>query len=347
MPGKLINGVWTRESEIKVSKDGKYHREETSFRNWISSDAGINEDVAINEKGQSQRDAKFAPEVGRYHLYVSYACPWAHRTLIMRSLKGLEDAISVSTVNPILKDDGWEFTDQEGGFSDHLSDKSFLHEIYTLADPNYTGRVSVPVLWDKKLKTIVSNESAEIMRMLNTAFVGVAGNDINFVPDELLSEIDAVNDLVYQKINNGVYRCGFAGTQAAYEDAVNELFDTLDILEKRLIGLDYLVGNQLTEADLRLFTTLVRFDPVYVALFKCNIRRIADYPNLSGLLKRVYEHGNIAQTVKLDQIKTHYWGSLRGLNPSGIIPVGPDLNFTRSSVADQENNQNTVLKAVS
>ncbi len=330
MAGKLINGVWTREGEIKVSKDGKYHREETSFRNWISTES----------------NAPFSPEPGRYHLYVSYACPWAHRTLIMRSLKGLEDAISVSVVHPILKDDGWEFTDREGGFPDHLSGKSFLHEIYSLADPNYTGRVSVPVLWDKKLKTIVSNESAEIMRMLNTVFVGVAGNDIDFAPDELRDEIDAVNDLVYQKINNGVYRCGFAGTQAAYEEAVNELFDTLDLLENRLNGQEYLVGNRLTEADLRLFTTLVRFDAVYVALFKCNIRRISDYLNLSALRQRIYTQGNIAETVKLHQIKTHYWGSLRGLNPSGILPVGPDLDFTRGSPIDQHQNEAVILEAV-
>lgn len=309
MGGRLIDGVWTREGDIKASKDGKYHREETSFRDWISS----------------EQEAKFAPEIGRYHLYVSYACPWAHRTLIMRSLKGLENAISVSTVEPILGDDGWTFSDQEGDYPDHLFAKSFLHQIYTQADPNYTGRVSVPVLWDTKLNTIVSNESAEIMRMLNSAFVGVAGNDLDFAPNDLLVEIDEVNDLVYQKVNNGVYRCGFAGTQAAYEDAVGELFDALDLLEGRLENQDYLVGNRLTEADLRLFTTLLRFDHVYVGLFKCNIRRIADYPNLSRLRRAILAQDRIKDTVKLDQIKTHYWGSLRGLNPSGIIPVGPAL----------------------
>lgn len=309
MAGRLIDGAWTRESDILASEDGHYHRQETDFRNWISPDPG----------------AKFAPEIGRYHLFVSFACPWAHRTLIMRSLKGLEDAISVSAVNPIVKEDGWEFTDANGAFPDHLSGKSFLHEIYTLAEPSYTGRVSVPVLWDTKLNTIVSNESAEIARMLNSAFVGIAGNDADFAPEELLTEIDTVNDLVYQKINNGVYRCGFAGTQAAYEEAVSDLFSALDTVEARLDNGGYLVGGQLTEADWRLFTTLVRFDQVYVALFKCNIRRIADYPNLSALRKKLYEHGNVADTVKFDQIKTHYWASLRGVNPSGIIPVGPDL----------------------
>ncbi|WP_417432043.1 glutathione S-transferase family protein [Kiloniella sp.] len=329
MPGKLINGIWTREEDIKAAEDGQYRREETSFRHWIvPKSVGRDETSAADGNGTNEQGAKFTPEAGRYHLYVSDACPWAHRTLVMRSLKGLEGAISVSTVNPVLQDDGWEFTnvsgDVEGGYPEHLFGKSFLREIYTAADPTYTGRVSVPVLWDKKLNTIVSNESAEIIRMLNSAFVGVAGNDINFVPDDLRDEIDAVNDLVYQKINNGVYRCGFAGTQAAYEDAVNGLFDTLDVLETRLDGAEYLIGNQLTEADLRLFTTLIRFDAVYFSLFKCNLRRIADYPNLSALVKRIYEQGSVAQTVKLDQIKIHYWGSLRQLNPTGIVPVGPE-----------------------
>lgn len=309
MAGRLIDGVWTREGDILASEDGHYHRQETDFRNWISPEP----------------DAKFAPGVGRYHLFVSFACPWAHRTLIMRSLKGLEDAISVSAVNPIVKDDGWEFTDAKGAFPDHLSGKNYLHEIYTLADPTYTGRVSVPVLWDKKLNTIVSNESAEIARMLNSAFVGVAGNDVDFAPEDRLAEIDAVNDLVYQKINNGVYRCGFAGTQAAYEEAVGDLFSALDTVEARLDYGGYLVGGQLTEADWRLFTTLIRFDQVYVALFKCNIRRIADYPNLSALRKKLYEHANVADTVKFDQFKTHYWASLRGVNPSGIVPTGPEV----------------------
>ena len=337
MPGKLINGIWTREEDIKASEDGQYRREETSFRHWIVPKSVDRDGTsAADGNGTNEQNIKFRPEAGRYHLYVSDACPWAHRTLVMRSLKGLEDAISVSTVNPVLQDDGWEFTDVseevsgdiagdiEGGYPDHLFGKSFLREIYTAADPTYTGRVSVPVLWDKKLNTIVSNESAEIIRMLNSAFVGVAGNDTNFVPDELRAKIDDVNDLVYQKINNGVYRCGFAGTQAAYEDAVNGLFDALDVLETRLDGVEYLVGNQLTEADLRLFTTLIRFDAVYFSLFKCNLRRIADYPNLSALVKRIYEQGSVAQTVKLDQIKIHYWGSLRQLNPTGIVPVGPE-----------------------
>lgn len=309
MAGKLIEGVWTREDEIRASKDGHYHRQETDFRNWISPAPG----------------ATFAPEAGRYHLYVCFACPWAHRVLIMRNLKGLEGAISVSAVQPVVNDDGWEFTGATGGFPDHLSRKNFLHEIYTLADPAYTGRVSVPVLWDKKLNTIVNNESAEIMRMLNSAFVGIAGNDMDFAPDDLLAEIDAVNDLVYQKINNGVYRCGFAGTQAAYEEAVKDLFTALDTVEARLEDSGYLVGGRLTEADLRLFPTLLRFDLVYVALFKCNIRRISDYPNLSALRKKVYEHGNVADTVKFGQIKNHYWASLRDVNPSGIVPAGPEF----------------------
>ncbi len=309
MAGRLIDGVWTREGDMLASKDGHYHRQETDFRDWISPEPG----------------AKFAPEVGRYHLFVSYACPWAHRTLIFRTLKGLEDAISVSVVNPIVSEDGWEFSDAVGDYPDHLSGKRFLHEIYTFADPNYTGRVSVPVLWDKNLGTIVSNESAEIVRMLNSAFVGVAGNDTDSAPDELLPEIDEVNELVYQKINNGVYRCGFAGTQQAYGEAVNDLFGALDVVEARLDNGGYLVGEQETEADWRLFTTLIRFDQVYVALFKCNIRRIADYPNLSALRKKLFSVAGVSDTVKLDQIKTHYYASLRGVNPSGIVPAGPEF----------------------
>lgn len=243
----------------------------------------------------------------------------------MRGLKGLEEAISISAVDPVVKEDGWAFTATDGAFPDHLSGKRYLHEIYTLAEATYTGRVSVPVLWDKRHKTIVSNESAEIARMLNSAFVGITGNDIDLAPEALLEEIDAVNDLVYNKINNGVYRCGFAGTQAAYDEAVADLFCALDTLEARLDNGDYLVGGQLTEADWRLFTTLIRFDQVYVALFKCNIRRIADYPNLSALRKKLYHHANVADTVKFDQIKTHYWANLRGVNPSGIVPAGPEF----------------------
>jgi putative glutathione S-transferase len=309
MAGRLIDGVWTREGDALASKDGRYHRQETDFRDWISPEPG----------------ARFAPETDRYHLYVSYACPWAHRTLIMRTLKGLEGAVSVSAVNPIVNEDGWEFTGADGQFSDHLNGKNFLHEIYTLAEPDYTGRVSVPVLWDKKEKTIVSNESAEIIRMFNAAYAGIAGNETNFAPSDLLPEIDAVNDVVYAKINNGVYRCGFAGTQDAYDEAVKDLFDTLDEMEARLSGSGTLIDGQVTEADIRLFTTLIRFDPVYVGLFKCNIRRISDYPNLSALRRRIYETRGVAGTVKFDQIKNHYYGSLRAVNPSGIVPQGPEV----------------------
>lgn len=309
MAGRLIDGVWTREGDMLASKDGRYHRQETDFRDWISSETG----------------SRFAPDAGRYHLYVSYACPWAHRTLIFLALKGLEHAISVSVVNPIVGQDGWEFTGAEGDFPDHLNGKAFLHEIYTLADPHYTGRVSVPVLWDKKLETIVSNESAEIIRMFNSAFAGVSGDDTDYAPAGLLPEIDAVNDLVYRKINNGVYRCGFAGTQEAYDEAADDLFGALDEMEARLSASGTLVGDRLTEADIRLFTTLIRFDQVYVGLFKCNVRRIADYPNLSALRRRLYEAPGVAETVKFDQIKSHYYGSLRGVNPSGIVPQGPEV----------------------
>ncbi|MEP4038516.1 glutathione S-transferase family protein [Pseudophaeobacter sp.] len=306
MAGKLIDGIWTREGDVPKTTDGRFQRQESAFRNWISTEP----------------DAKFAPETGRYHLYICYACPWAHRTLIMRSLKGLEEAVSVSAVSPLVQDEGWEFADD---FPDHLMGKRRLHEIYTAADPSYSRRVSVPVLWDKKLGTIVSNESAEIMRILNSAFVGIAGNDRDFAPDELLAEIDAVNDLTYRKVNNGVYRCGFAGTQAAYDEAVGELFDALDQIEARLEGRAYLVGDQITEADWRLFTTLIRFDHVYASLFKCNIRKISDYPNLSALRARLFAIDGIGDTVKFDQIKSHYWTSLRNLNPSGIVPAGPEI----------------------
>lgn len=311
MAGRLIDGVWTNESAQLASKDGRYRRPETDFRNWISKD----------------EDAKFKAEAGRYHLYVSFACPWAHRTLITRSLKGLEEAITVSAVQPILGDNGWEFIPGDDAFADPLFNKQFLHEIYTRADQAYTGRVSVPVLWDKKLNTIVSNESAEIIRMLNSEFDGIAKNDHDFAPEALLGEIDEVNDLVYSQINNGVYRCGFAGNQEAYEEAVNALFTALDAMEKRLEPTGFLVGDSLTEADIRLFTTLIRFDQVYVGLFKCNLRRIADYPNLSALARRIYDMEAVRRTVRLDQIKQHYWSSLRALNPSGIVPVGPEFTL--------------------
>jgi putative glutathione S-transferase len=307
MTGQLVDGAWTTQSEILASSDGRYRRQETSFRNWISSNPG----------------ARFKPEADRYRLYVSYACPWAHRTLIFRNLKGLDEAITVSVVNPVVGENGWEFTDSTGRYPDHANEQQFLHQIYTLADRDYCGRVSVPVLWDKKLKTIVSNESAEIIRMFNSAFNSLATNDTDYAPDQHLADIDAVNEQVYQKINNGVYKCGFASTQEAYEEAVGELFEALDTLEARLGDGGYLVGETQTEADWRLFTTLIRFDPVYVALFKCNLRRIADYPNLSSLMRRLYETGDVKDTVDFDQIKTHYYASLRAVNPSGIIPVGP------------------------
>ncbi len=309
--GRLIDGRWVSDEAALASKDGRYRRAETTFRDWIKADGST----------------AFRPEVGRYHLYVSYACPWAHRTLIFRTLKGLESAISVSVVDPFMGSDGWWFSGDEGAGPDHLHGARYLHEVYTAALPDYTGRVSVPVLWDKETSTIVSNESAEIIRMLNTEFVGIAGNDLDFSPPDLRLEIDSVNDLVYRSINNGVYRAGFAGTQEAYEEAVGELFGTLDQLEDRLHQQRYVTGSSVTEADWRLFTTLVRFDAVYVTLFKCNQRRVADYPALSGYLHELYQWPGLAETVRFDHIKPHYFKSLTKINPLGIIPVGPTLSL--------------------
>ena len=272
--------------------------------------------------------AVFPAEAGRYHLYVSLACPWAHRTLIFRKLKKLEDVISVSVVEPVLSKLGWEFGTGPGATLDTVNGKSTLAEIYLLTNPRYTGRVTVPVLWDKKRRTIVNNESSEIIRMLNSAFDAFTDVRTDYYPLELRAEIDRINDIVYANVNNGVYRAGFATTQAAYEEAARALFATLDQLEERLSRQRYLVGRQITEADWRLFTTLVRFDAVYYSHFKCNLRRIADYPNLWNYLRDLYQVPGIADTVSLDHIKRHYYGSHRNINPTGIVPIGPLLDFT-------------------
>ncbi len=269
----------------------------------------------------------FKAEPGRYHLYVSFACPWAHRTLIVRKLKGLEPLIGVSAVNAYMGSEGWTFDPGPGVIPDTVNGVSKLYELYTLADPKYSGRSTVPVLWDKQNKTVVSNESAEIIRMLNSAFDNVGGNDLDFYPQPLRAEIDELNDVIYANVNNGVYKAGFATTQEAYEEAARAVFDVLDSLERRLATRRYLAGAQITEADWRLFTTLVRFDAVYYLHFKCNVRRIADYPNLWGYLRDLYQVPGVAETVDIPFIKSHYYGSHATINPHLIVPIGPDIDF--------------------
>ena len=315
--GLLVEGKWQDRWYDTKSTGGKFVRSHAQWRDWITVDG----------KPAEGRTRGFKAEPGRYHLYVSLACPWAHRTLIFRALKKLEDIISVSVVHHYMGENGWTFRTDDGATGDTLYGLDFLHQIYTKADPTYSGRVTVPVLWDKKEKTIVSNESSEIIRMLNSAFDEWGGASLDFYPQELRGDIDAVNELVYPSINNGVYRAGFATTQVAYEEAFNELFAALDTLEERLSRQRYLVGNKVTEADWRLFTTLVRFDPVYVGHFKTNLRRIADYPNLSNYLRELYQVPGVAETVNLLHIKAHYYGSHTGINPTGIVPVGPQVDF--------------------
>jgi putative glutathione S-transferase len=313
--GMLVDGRWTLDDGDIRSGDGRFQRSETRFRNWVTDDGS---------PGPSGKGG-FPAEAGRYHLYVSLACPWAHRTLVVRRLKMLERAVSVSVVAPVMRDEGWEFSPD---FPDHLAGHSRLFEVYQAADPKVTTRVTVPVLWDKRRGTIVSNESSEIIRMFNSAFDGVGADaTVDLYPAPLRREIDAVNDVVYETVNNGVYKAGFATSQQAYEDAVHALFATLDELDRRLSRQPYLTGNRITEADWRLFTTLVRFDAVYVGHFKCNIRRIADYPALSNYLRALYQMPGIAGTVDIPHIKLHYYASHRSVNPTGIVPVGPDLDL--------------------
>lgn len=316
--GMLIEGVWHDVWYDTKETRGHFKRQESRFRNYVTADG------SAGPTGESG----FAAESGRYHLYVSLACPWAHRTLIFRKLKKLEDLISVSIVDPYMLENGWEFRDRNGGTKDDLFGSDYLWQVYTRADPTYSGRVTVPVLWDKQKNTIVSNESAEIIRMFNSAFNGWTGSTDDFYPEDLREEIDALNAQIYDRVNNGVYKCGFATTQDAYESHIGPLFDMLDTLEARLSEGRYLFGDRMTEADWRLFTTLVRFDPVYVGHFKCNIRRIADYPNLWGYLKDLYQHPGIAETVDFYHIKHHYYGSHRMINPTGIVPSGPVMDLT-------------------
>ncbi len=311
MPGMMVDGEWKTEKRF-ASENGRFERSTTSFRSWISSDGGTG----------------FPAEAGRYHLYVAWACPWAHRTAIMRKLKGLEDAIGLSAVGSFMGDDGWAFHDEPGVIPDDANGAHFLREIYAKADPAYTGRVTTPVLWDKEAGTIVNNESREIVRMLDTAFDGISTTDTSFVPDDLREEIDATIDAIYQPVNNGVYRSGFATTQEAYDEAVTELFDALDHWEEVLGARRYLCGDRVTEADWCLFPTLVRFDAVYNGHFKCNLRRIVDYPNLWGYLRDLYQYPGVAGTVNMDHIKRHYYRSHGNVNPTRIVPKGPILDFS-------------------
>jgi putative glutathione S-transferase len=308
--GYLLKGVWHDGWYDTAKTGGEFMRQDAVFRDRVTADGS----------------SGFRAEPGRFHLYVSLACPWAHRTLIFRKLKRLEDAISVSVVEPVMSAQGWAFSTT---LPDHLHGFSHLHQVYTRARADYSGRVSVPVLWDKQRATIVNNESAEIIRMLNSEFGACAPATPDYYPARLRPQIDEINSIVYPNVNNGVYRAGFAGTQQAYEGAVKRLFDTLDTLDARLAGTRYLVGNGLTEADWRLFTTLVRFDAVYYGHFKCNVRRIEDYPNLGGFLRDLYQIDGVAQTVNLDHIKHHYYMSHQHINPSRIVPVGPLLDFGR------------------
>jgi glutathionyl-hydroquinone reductase len=313
--GLLVDGVW--QEDASRTKDGHFIRPTTRFRSFVTADGS---------PGPSG-EGGFPAERGRYHLYVSLACPWAHRTLIFRTLKKLADVISVSITEPLYGKTGWEFGTTPGSTPDTINGKSTLAEIYLLADPHYSGRVSVPVLWDKKRRTIVNNESSEIIRMLNSAFDAFTETKTDYYPPALRGEIDRINDIVYPNVNNGVYRAGFATTQAAYEEAARGVFAALDQLEERLSAQRYLAGRQMTEADWRLFPTLVRFDAVYYSHFKCNLRRVADYSNLWNYLRDLYQVPGIAETVSIEQIKRHYYGSQRQVNPTGIVPIGPLIDF--------------------
>ncbi len=309
--GVMVGGEW-RVGGVKTDERGAFRRAETSFRDRVTADGA----------------SGYKAEAGRYHLYVSLACPWAHRTLIFRSLKRLKDAISLSVVDPFMGEDGWEFTDNPGCIPDSVNGARYLREVYARAKPDYTGRVTVPVLWDKERGTIVNNESAEIIRMFNSAFdaFGDAGRD--FYPAERRGEIDAVNETVYEHLNNGVYKAGFATHQEPYEAAVAKLFETLDEIEARLSRQRYLCGARVTEADWRLFTTLLRFDPVYHGHFKCNLRRLVDYPNLWGYTRDLYQTPGVAATCNLEHIKRHYYESHETVNPTRIVPAGPIIDFT-------------------
>ena len=315
--GLLVNGQWQDRWYDTASTGGRFVRNDAAFRNWVTADGSA---------GPSGR-AGFKAEAGRYHLYVSLACPWAHRVLIVRALKALDEMISVSVVHWLMLEDGWTFADGPGVAPDSVNGARLLHQVYAAAAPDYTGRVTVPVLWDKQQATIVNNESSEIIRMFNSAFDGLGARPGDFYPAALRAQIDEINTRVYDTVNNGVYKAGFATTQGAYEEAVTPLFETLDWLDERLATRRFLTGDTFTEADIRLFTTLIRFDAVYVGHFKCNLRRIADYPHLSAYTRDIYQLPGVAPTVNFEHIKRHYYESHRGINPTGIVPLGPVLDF--------------------
>ena len=315
--GLLIKGRWHDQWYDTRKSKGEFLRTNSQFRNWITADG------SAGPSGESG----FPAEAGRYHLYVSLACPWAHRTLIFRALKSLEDIIPVSIVHPYMLDKGWVFDDWKGETADSIYGFNCLHQLYTRANPDYSGRVTVPVLWDTELETIVSNESSEIIRMFNSAFADYTLEKTDYYPEELRNEIDSINARIYETLNNGVYRCGFATTQKAYETAFTELFDCLDELESRLSKQRFLIGNRITEADWRLFTTLIRFDAVYYSHFKTNLRRIFDYPELYGYTCDLYQQPGIKQTVNYEHIKQHYFYSHETINPTRVVPNGPEINF--------------------
>ena len=309
--GHLFEGVWRTEDHFPTDADGRFVRKSSSFRNWVRADGST----------------PYAPEPGRYHLYVSYACPWAHRTLIARALLGLEEAISVSVCHPLMLEHGWVFAEGKADVPDTVNGIDYLHQLYTRADASYTGRATVPVLWDRKTETLVNNESRDILRMLSTEFRALRTREHELAPDDLVGEIDETAASFYDTVNNGVYRSGFARSQAAYEEAVLQLFDALDHWEAHLGRHRYLVGDRFTEADICLFPTLLRFDPVYVTHFKCNIRRVVDYPNLWGYTREIYQMPGVAETCNLGHIKQHYFGSHPSVNPSGLVPLGPVLDY--------------------
>jgi putative glutathione S-transferase len=315
--GLLVEGKWQSEAGRWADAKGRVQRPDSILRNWITPDGS---------PGPTGRGG-FKAEAGRYHLYIARACPWAHRAAIFRELKGLQDMIGLSVTHWLMLENGWTFAPAPGVIPDTVNDARFLYELYAKSEPGYSGRVTVPVLWDKKTSRIVNNESADIIRMLNSAFDSVGAKAGDYYPEALRSEIDAVNKRVYDTLNNGVYKAGFAGSQEAYDEAVVPLFETLDWLEEKLSRADYLVGNRLTEADWRLFTTLLRFDPVYHTHFKCNLRRLTDYPALWRYTRRLYQHPAIKPTVNFDHIKGHYFQSHRWINPTGIVPKGPIVDF--------------------
>lgn len=316
--GMLVDGQWHDVWYDTKKSKGRFVRSEAQFRNWITADGSA---------GPSGK-AGFKAEPNRYHLYVSLACPWAHRVLIYRKLKGLEDMLPLSAVNAFMGAEGWTFEPGPGVIPDPINNAKRIYEIYLAADPHYSGRATVPIVWDKKQHTIVSNESAEIIRMLNSAFDEVGANDLDFYPAPLRDEIDELNDYIYPNLNNGVYMSGFATTQEAYAEAVTRVFEALDMLEARLATRRYLTGPTVTEADWRAFTTLVRFDPVYFGHFKCNVRRIVDYPNLWGYLRDLYQYPGVAETVDIEYCKRHYYGSHETVNPHRIVPVGPAIDYS-------------------